>query len=167
VANLTGKVTRIGLRATSLRTFDGAEVVVPNADLISNNVVNWTLSDNTRRLDVPVNVAFGSDLQKAARILLHVAAEHPEVARSPEPEVLFNSFGENAVELVLRFWLPDAGAFPRVRSDLYFAMDKGLREAGIEVSVPQRLVTLRTDTRGQRETDDDAVAISSPGAGRA
>jgi small-conductance mechanosensitive channel len=145
VAELTGKVTRIGLRATSIRTFDGAEVIVPNADLISNNVLNWTLSDVSRRIDIPVHVASGSDLNEARSLLLQVAANENEVARSPEPEVLFNSYRENDVELVLRLWLIDSGRFPKTRSALYFAIESSLRKAGIELPVPQREISIHAD----------------------
>ncbi len=145
---LTGRVTQIGLRATRIRTFEGAEVIVPNADLISSNVVNWTLSDRTRRLDLPVQVAYGSDLERVREVLKQVAAEHPAVAAAPAPDVLFQGYRDNSLELWLRLWLPESGDWPAVRSQLYYAIDAALRDAGIEVPFPQRVVHLRDDRDG-------------------
>ena len=143
VGTLTGRVTQIGLRATRIRTFDAAEVIVPNADLISGNVVNWTLSDRTRRLDLPVFVAYGSDLDKVREALMGVAAAHEAIAAAPSPEVLFQGFRDSALELWLRVWMPDSGDWPAVRSELFYAIDKAFRDAGIEVPFPQRTVHLQ------------------------
>jgi small-conductance mechanosensitive channel len=92
-----------------------------------------------------VHVASGSDLNEARSLLLQVAANENEVARSPEPEVLFNSYRENDVELVLRLWLIDSGRFPKTRSALYFAIESSLRKAGIELPVPQREISIHAD----------------------
>ncbi|MGI9343434.1 MAG: mechanosensitive ion channel domain-containing protein [Gammaproteobacteria bacterium] len=147
VGLLTGRVREIGLRASRLRTFDGAEVIVPNADLIAGNVINWTLSDRMRRLDVKIGVAYGTDPAKVREILLEIAAGHEIVAKNPEPVALFNEFGESSLDFTLRVWIPEAGDWPQITSDLNEAINAALEEAGIEIPFPQRTLHIRGDER--------------------
>ena len=140
---LLGVVTRIGIRASQVRTFDGSEVVVPNADLVSQTVVNWTLSDQKRRFIVSVGVAHGSDPERVLAILADVARAHPEVLTDPEPEVYFQRFGENALEFEVRAWTESPRGFLPVRSEVAVGVSRALREAGIRIPLPQREFRLR------------------------
>src|SRR5207245_5771806 len=96
MSDLAGEVRRIGIRATTVRTWEGAEVIVPNASLVSEKLTNWTYSDRVRRMDVPVGVAYGSAPEKVLELLLAVAHAHPGVLAQPAPEALFMGFGESA-----------------------------------------------------------------------
>jgi len=142
--NLTGEVRRIGFRATIVRTFDGAEVIVPNAALISNEVTNWTLSDQQRRLTVTVGVAYGTDPARVRDVMLQVPGQIPDVLRTPEPVALFTGFGESALTFELRFWTVDADRVSLIRSAVVAALHDALVAAGIEVPFPQRDLHLRT-----------------------
>ncbi len=142
LAELSGTVKNIGMRASIVRTFQGAEVIVPNANLISAEVVNWTLSDDRRRMDLPVGVAYGTDPQTVIEILVGVATEHPEVLSDPEPAALFLGFGDSSLDFQLRAWTRTD--FVRVSSDLLVAMNDALAEAGIEIPFPQRDFHLRS-----------------------
>ncbi len=137
VGVLTGEVQRIGIRSSTVRTFEGADVIVPNANLISERVVNWTFSDRQRRIEIKVGLAYGTDPAKAIELLVGVARAHPEVLAIPEPIALFTEFGDSALQFSLRAWTRFEIGF-RVASELGIAVNAALREAGIEIPFPQR-----------------------------
>jgi len=142
LATLSGVVTDIGMRASIVRTWQGAEVIVPNANLISSEVINWTLSDDSHRMEISVGVAFGSDPQTVIDLLVSVAVDHPEVFRNPEPLALFLGFGESSLDFELRAWT--GPEFVRVASDLRVGVNRALVDAGIAIPFPQRDVHVRT-----------------------
>jgi len=137
VGTLTGEVKRIGIRSSTLRTFQGAEVIVPNASLIAEKVVNWTLSDRQRRIELPLGVAYGTDPQRVLEILLGVANASPEILKDPPPLALFRGFGDSALNFELRVWTGLA-AYLEVHSRIAIAVNTALREAAIEIPFPQR-----------------------------
>jgi small-conductance mechanosensitive channel len=147
VGELFGRVRQIGLRASRIRTFEGAEVIVPNANLISGEVINWTLSDQMRRGDIKVSVAYGSDTARVREELLKVAGNNERVARHPEPVALLLGFDDSSINFALRLWISEAGDWPEIASDLYDAVHVAFAEAGIEIPFPQRTVHLH-DNRG-------------------
>jgi len=142
LATLFGTVKNIGMRASVVRTFQGAEVIVPNANLISAEVINWTLSDDRRRMELAVGVAYGTDPQVVIDILVGVANDHPEVMSDPEPAALFRGFGGSSLDFELRAWTRTD--YVRVSSDLLVAVNHALGEAGIEIPFPQRDLHLRS-----------------------
>ncbi len=144
VGSTEGYVRKISIRSTQIQTFDRADVLVPNSELISNQVTNWMLQDPFGRVIVPVGVAYGSDTRKVRDILFKVAKEHPLVmsndARVPTPKVFFISFGDSSLNFELRCMIKQVDYRLSVRSDLLFAIDDAFRAAGIEVPFPQRVV---------------------------
>jgi small-conductance mechanosensitive channel len=155
VGQLSGVVTDIGMRASVVRTWQGAEVIVPNANLISSEVINWTLSDEIRRMEIAVGVAYGTDPQRVLEMLIAVANEHPEVSHVPEPVALFLGFGDSSLNFELRAWT--TADFVRVASELRVTINKALAEAGIEIPFPQRDLHVRTAAG-----NSPAPAIHSP-----
>jgi potassium-dependent mechanosensitive channel len=143
VTGASGSVTRIGIRASVVRTFDGAEVIVPNADLISKPVTNWTLSDPHRRFDVAVGVAYGSPLETTAQALLAAARRTKGLLPAPGPEAFFQSFGDSALVWTLRIWVR-MDESPQVLSELKRCMSEELAKAGLEVPFPQRDLHIRS-----------------------
>jgi small-conductance mechanosensitive channel len=143
MGDLAGEVRKIGIRATTVRTGEGAEVIVPNASLVSEKVTNWTHSDRLRRMDVPVGVAYGSAPEKVLELLLAVARAHPNVLAEPAPQALFLGFGESALKFELQAWTSRFSQWVVIRSELGVAVYAALREAGIEIPFPQREVRLR------------------------
>jgi small-conductance mechanosensitive channel len=141
---LTGEVRRIGIRASVVREFNGAEVIVPNANLISSEVVNWTLSDQRRRIRTEIGVAYGSDPSRVIEILMGVATGHPEVLKYPEPQVLFLGFGDSSLNFRLMSWTGTFDNFLRIRSELNVATHDALRDAGITIPFPQRDLHIRS-----------------------
>ena len=139
-----GTVRRIGIRSSTVRTFDGAEVIVPNGSLISAEVVNWTLSDRLRRIEVSVGVAYGTDPQRVLDILLDVVAKHDNVLQHPEPLALFVGFGDSSLDFKTLFWTSNFDDWLRIRSDVTVKINQAVTEAGIEIPFPQRDLHLKS-----------------------
>jgi potassium efflux system protein len=142
VGSTEGYVKKISIRFTQIQTFDRADVIVPNSELISGQVTNWMLTDPWGRVKVPVGVAYGSDTARVMQILVDVANKHPQVMNNypgiPEPRVLFLGFGESSLDFELRCIIRDVDRRLQTLSDLNLAIDAAFREAGIEIPFPQR-----------------------------
>ena len=140
----TGYVTQVDLRASTVRGFDGIEALVPNSTLLENQVTNWTYSNQNIRREIRIGVAYGAPVHDAAEIILSCAKDHGQVRKDPAPEVFFEDFGDNALLMVLVFWVelgPNLVS-RRVDSDLRYAMEKRLAAAGIGIPFPQRTIHL-------------------------
>jgi small-conductance mechanosensitive channel len=145
VSNTIGDVVQIAMRSTWIRTNDNVVIIVPNSEFVSQRVTNWTVNDPQVRFSLPVGVSYGSDPEKVREVLLAVARANPDVLAAPEPEVLFNGFGDSALNFEVRVWSVAKVHLPNVlRSDLYYAMFKALRANGIEIPFPQRDLHLRS-----------------------
>ncbi|RMF46321.1 MAG: hypothetical protein D6751_05365, partial [Deltaproteobacteria bacterium] len=155
VNNEWGDIKKIGLRSTVVETIDHSEIIVPNSQLISEKVTNWTLSSRVARLVVPVGVAYGSDVEQVMRILTEVATGHPEAVQYPPPTVLFIAFGESSLDFEIRVFVRDITGRFRIRSDMLRQIDARFRDAGIEIPFPQRDLHLRSV---------DAGVFGAPGA---
>jgi small-conductance mechanosensitive channel len=138
VGGLVGIVRRIGARSSTVVTLQGAEVIVPNSNLLSNQVINWTLSSQWRRVDVPVRVAYGTDPERVIKLLVSVAESYPGVLLERPPMAFFMGFGESSLNFELRFWSAWQDTWFQLQSDVTVAVAKALREAGIEIPFPQR-----------------------------
>ena len=137
-----GEVQRIGIRMTMVRTWEGADVIVPNASLVSEKVTNWTHSDLLRRMDVPIGVAYGSAPGKVQELLLAVAHAHPGVLSEPAPQALFLGFGESALNFELRAWTNRFSEWLVIRSELGVAVYDAVCAAGMTFPYPHRVVQL-------------------------
>src|SRR4030095_8735240 len=116
--NISGEVSSIGIRASTLRTWQGAEVIVPNAQLVTSPVTNWTLSDRTRRIDLPVGVDYGSAPDKVVDVLEAVARAHPLIMPTPPPLAVFKSFGDSSINFELRAWTNRFERWPVIQTEL-------------------------------------------------
>lgn len=145
--NLTGEVRVIGFRSSTIRTFDGADVIVPNSELITKSVVNWSLTDYVRRTDIQVGVAYGTDPQKVIAILTRLVNAHPQVIRPPEPLITFDAFGDSALNFTVRFWSRLDNRI-QVRSELNMQIAAEFEKNGIAIPFPQRDVHLYVDQSG-------------------
>lgn len=143
-----GYVKEINIRSTLIQTFDQADVIVPNSDLITAKVTNWMLRNTHGRITVKVGVAYDSDVEKVNRILLDIAREHPMVMKDKNnqvspPKVLFRSFGDSALDFELRCFIYDIDQRLHVVSEINYAIIKAFRQEHIEIPFPQRVVTYR------------------------
>ena len=157
MGDLLGKVGRIGIRASMVRTWQGADIIVPNAQLVSEKVTNWTLSDQLRRIDLPVGVNYSAEPQEVIQVLEAVAHAHPEVLKNPTPRLSLwametarstSSSGHGRTSLTIG---------PRIRSDLAVALYDAAHKAGMSFPFPQREVRVLHDP--------DAGPKGSPTAG--
>ena len=147
---LIGEVKRIGIRASTVRTWHGSDIVVPNADLVTKQVTNWTLSDKLRRIDLPIGVNYGADPEEVIRMFEGAARAHPDVLKSPASTALFTGYGDSSINFELRAWTDKFNDWPRIRSDLATAIYHAGYEAGISFPFPQRDVRIINDSgKGQ------------------
>jgi small-conductance mechanosensitive channel len=135
---LNGEVRRIGMRASTVRTWHGSDIVVPNADLVTKQVTNWTLGDKLRRIDLPVGVNYGADPEEVIQIFKKVAKAHLDVLPSPEPSALFTGYGDSSINFELRAWTDKFNDWQRIQSDLATAVYHAGHEAGLSFPFPQR-----------------------------
>ena len=144
VGELVGTVQTIGFRSSRVRSFDGAEVIVPNGNLISNEMINWTLSDSYRRMDIRVGVAYGTDPERVLKLMKEVAANHELVNKNPEPRAYFIEFGDSSLNFRLLAWV-NMDHRLEVESEINVLINKRLKEEGIEIPFPQRDLHIRSD----------------------
>ncbi len=145
IGDLLGEVTRIGIRASTVHTWTGAEIVVPNAQLVTERVTNWTLSDRTRRIDLPVGVDYGSAPERVLEVLMSVARAHPQVLKDPAPQAIVVGFGDSSINFELRAWTNRFERWVTIKTELAVAVYAALRAAGMRFPFPQREVRLLGD----------------------
>jgi small-conductance mechanosensitive channel len=132
-----GIVKSIGVRSTTIRTYDGSEVIIPNSDLITKDVINWTLTDRKKRRDINIGVAYGSNPDVVLELIRKTATEHPDVLKIPAPWALFDGFGDSQLNFRIRIWTTmDTGM--TTKSQVTVAIYDALRKEGIEIPFPQR-----------------------------
>jgi small-conductance mechanosensitive channel len=145
IGGVAGQVREISLRSTTVITNDNMAIIVPNADFITQRVTNWSYEDPRVRFRIPFGVAYGTDLTKLRKLMLEVADENPQALKDPKPELFFVGFGESSLNFELGVWSGEATISPRrFLSDLFFAMEKKLRENAIEIPYPQQDLHVRT-----------------------
>lgn len=144
VAGELGTVERIGIRATTLRKFDQTQAIVPNGELISTVVNNWTLDDRRVRVDFIVGVAYGSDTRLVERLIREAVTGHALVLEDPEPRIFFAEFGDSSLNFRVLAYVADISERFGTLSDLHFTIDESFREHDIEIPFPQRDLHLRS-----------------------
>jgi len=144
VGETSGVVTRIRMRATTIRDWDRRELLVPNKEFITGRLLNWSLSDQLTRFDVVVGVAYGTNLKKAMELAIEAAQEHPKVLDDPAPFITFDEFGDNSLQLVLRCFMGSVVNRLVASSQVRLAVNDKFSEAGIVVAFPQQDVHLDT-----------------------
>lgn len=142
VAGISGTVREIGLRATTIHTFDGADAVLPNGVLLGGNIVNWTMFDRSRRIEVTLGVAYGSDPAQVLALLVQTARNTPGVSGSPDPVAVMTGYGDSELDFSLRAWTRDVNDWVTVRSALQVRVLAALEMAGIDIPFPQSEVRL-------------------------
>ena len=144
VGDTDGVVTRIKIRATTIRNWDRQELLVPNKEFITSRLLNWSLSDQTTRIKVPVGVAYGSDVNKAIALMNDAAKANEKVLEDPSPSILFKAFGDNTLNLELRCFVAEQDDRLTTLTALHHAINDKFNQAGIVIAFPQRDVHLDT-----------------------
>jgi potassium efflux system protein len=158
IGTLQGRVTRTQIRATTIQLFDRSEMIVPNKDFITKPLINWTLSDPRRRVDIPVRVSYGTELERVKEILLSTVRDHPEVLKDPPPRALVQEMGDDAFRLELRFYVEFMKGLS-TKDEVLVAIDKAFKEHGVEYALPK----LRIQIPQEKQTEQNKpVNLSFP-----
>ena len=144
VEGVWSDVKKIGLRSTTVQTFDQSDIIIPNADLVYNKVTNWTLSNKRKRIKILVGVAYGSNVALVIETLKEVGNSNEDLVKSYKPVVLFVNFADSTLNFELRVWAKDANISMQIESDLRQEIDKRFRENNIEIAFPQRDLHIKT-----------------------
>ena len=159
VGDTVGEVRHIGIRASTVRTYQGADIIVPNAQFITASVTNWTFSDELRRIDLPVGVNYGAAPQAVIELLEKTAQAHAAVLETPPPKGLFTGYGDSSINFELRAWTAQFSNWAAIRSELAAAVYDAVYAAGMAFPFPQRDVHILGDQTAQK-----AVAFRSGGS---
>jgi len=160
---IEGRVNNISLRATVVVTNENMTVIMPNSKLVQTKLVNYSRTTNVR-LNIPIGVAYGSDLEKVSEALLEAASSVEEVLTAPAPRVHFGGFGDSSLNFEIRVWISEPHKHPQIRSKVNFAIDRVFRAHGIEIPFPQYDLHLRSDSPGMsRDELPGAYLETHPG----
>ncbi|MEI6883945.1 MAG: mechanosensitive ion channel domain-containing protein [Bacteroidota bacterium] len=163
-AGQTGRMKSIGIRSSVVTTWDGADVIIPNGDLLNQHLVNWTLGSSHRRFELLLGVAYGTDLDKTKRLLLDLMQNDSRILKDPQPLAFVTKFSSSSVHISLKFWVPHFDIGFDVRSDLIVSIDSLFRERGIIIPFPQQDVHIRKEVngKGDKKEDGDHIIKRSP-----
>lgn len=143
VGGQLGKMKSMGIRSSIITTFDGADVIIPNGELLNQNLTNWTLGSAKRRFEIKLGVAYGTDLQKAKQLIQDILENHQEVLKVPEPMIWVVNFGDCAIDFSVKYWVSNFGIGSDVMSDVLISIDEKFRENNIEIPFPQREIKIK------------------------
>lgn len=145
VGDVSGDVIKISARSTMIVTNDNISIIVPNSQFIDSQVINWSHNDRNIRFNFPVGVSYKEDPEKVRNIVLEVARGNPGVLNNPQPDVLFDEYGDNSLNFILRVWSSEYIDRPKVlKSQLYYEIFKRFTEEGVEIPFPQRDLHLKS-----------------------
>jgi len=150
-----GTVKNLGLRATVIQTFDNSEMIVPNSNLVSSTVNNWTLSERKTRFVASVGVDYDSDIQLVTKLLLEAASNHPKVMQDPAPSVVFTAFGDSSLNFDLRGWVPDIDFRASTKNEIMYEINRLFRENNIVIPFPQRDIHIKEPLKMPETTKKD------------
>ena len=147
VGATSGRVSKIHMRATTITDWNRKELIIPNKEFVTGQVINWSLSDPVLRLDIPIGIAYGADTELATRILLDIVDQHPNVLKDPPPRALFTGFGDSCLNFMLWAYIHYENTVT-VRDELLRSVDNAFREANIEIAYVQRDIHIRSLPKG-------------------
>jgi len=165
VGNVSGTVSRIQIRATTITDWDRKELIVPNKTFITDQLVNWTLSDTTVRVVIKIGIAYGSDTVVAQKVMMDAAKSHPYVLDDPAPVVVFQQFGDSSLDFEIRVFVRALEHLLPVRHDLHMQLNQAFVDHNIEIPYPQRDVHLRSISPHAKLTIDRADEGDADGPG--
>ncbi len=164
---IEGRVANISIRSTLVITNENIAVIIPNSKLVQEKFINWSYGDPTVRLDIPIGVAYGSDLKVVSDALMEAARNVEEVMDDPPPQVHFSGFGDSSLDFQIRVWIKEPHKHPRIRSKVNFQIDAQFRKYNVEIPFPQRDLHLRSgamkiDQSGNGSKRLEALSESQP-----
>ncbi len=167
VGGIQGVVSKINIRSTTVETYDNAVIFVPNSELVSTRLTNWTRNGRSVRRDIKIGVGYGSDVELVMKLLKRIAASHPRVMRDPAPSVAFTDFGPSSLDFMVRLWVEDINVATGTLTDLRVDINRTFKEKNIEISFPQLDVHLyraaSQDNGEQKEQTPNSALAANPG----
>jgi len=134
----SGKMKSIGIRSSVVTTFDGADVVIPNGELLNKNLINWTLGSSSRRSEIRFGIAYGTDLEFTQNLLFEILENNKNVLKNPKPVIWFTNFGDSSIDLVIKYWIKHFDYDYDTKSELIIAIDKALKHNNIVIPFSQQ-----------------------------
>ena len=147
IGGQSGTVKSIGFRSSIITTVAGADVVIPNGEVLNQHLVNWTRENTSRSVDIPVGVAYGTDLEQAIKILGELPAKDERVLLFPKPGVVIKQFNSSSIDMQLSFWVKNITDAVGVKSDIMLAIDHAFKENSIKIPFPQQELHIKSDSR--------------------
>ena len=161
IGTMSGTVKEVGIRASKIQAYDGSEIVVPNGDLLSQQLVNWTLSDKRRRIDLTIGVAYGSDMHHVKSVIEEVLTRE-RVLKIPPPRVMMQNFGDSSVDFRVLFWVDTIDIYLDMRAEIMFAIYEAFQENGIEIPFPKRDLYLKSLPEDLKEKFEKVFEKTEP-----
>jgi potassium efflux system protein len=149
-----GKMKSIGFRSSVISNWDGADVVMPNGDLLNAHLINWSLGGNRKRMSITIGIAYDSDLEKCRQILIGILDNDQRINKNPGPVVQFEQFSNSSIDLRIYFWTKHIGDIPATRSDLIVAIADAFKTNGIVIPFPQQDIYLHTPEQPDPQKTD-------------
>jgi len=140
----SGTMKSIGFRSSIITTWEGADVIIPNGNLLNEHVINWTRGNSNRRVEIVTGVAYGTDLEKAKKVILDLLASDKRIMQLPKPLVLIKELGSNAVEFRVLFWIEHYSTWIQTKSDMIGAIDETFKKEGIQIPNPSQDLNIRS-----------------------
>jgi len=140
----SGTMKSIGFRSSIIRTWDGADVIIPNGNLLSEQMINWTMGNRNRRVEIVAAVAYGTDRGKTKKLLLDLLAADKRIAPTPQPIVLVKDLNSNGIEIRILFWIEDFETWIQIKSDMIEAIDEAFEKEGIQIPNPSQDLNIRS-----------------------
>ena len=151
IGGQTGTMKSIGIRSSVVTTWDGADIIIPNGDILSQHMTNWTMGSAKRRYEIKVGVAYGTNLKLAKSIIQEVLDHHSLILKNPEPLIWVTQFGDSSIDFVIKYWVPHFNYGNEVKSDLIIAIDETFKLNGIVIPFPQHDIYVKSDAINKKE----------------
>ncbi|HQV35397.1 MAG: mechanosensitive ion channel [Flavobacterium sp.] len=154
IGGQTGQMKSIGLRSSVVTTYDGADVIIPNGDLLNQHMTNWTMGSAKRRYEINIGVAYGTDLKLTKSLIEKVLSEHALVLKNPAPMVWFTIFNDSSIDFTIKYWVPHFNYGNDVKSDLIIAIDEIFKANNIVIPFPQQDIHIQTNLSKFDESEE-------------
>ena len=154
IGQKNGKMKSIGLRSSVVTTWDGADVIIPNGDLLGSHLVNWTMSNSKRRSEIIVGVAYGTNLKEAKSLINEVLVNNKQVLKNPAPVIWVINFGESSIDFSIKYWVAHFVYANDIKSDVIIAIDEILRENKIVIPFPQRDIHIQSEVQLLKDNEN-------------
>ena len=140
----SGTMKSIGFRSSVITTWDGADVIIPNGNLLSQQLINWTRGNSSRRVEIVTGVAYGTDIEKTKKLIVDLLVADKRIMSFPQPLVLIKDFNSSAIDLRVLFWIEHFDTWTLIKSDIILAIDEIFRKEGIQIPFPQQDLNIRS-----------------------